>query len=69
MFAAARLILATPLLGLVAVPVKLDSPGPIFFVQRRYGSTNSHFASSSFAACARSRTVPSFVRPRPTIRA
>ncbi len=36
-FAAAGLLLATPFLVLVAALIKLDSPGPIFFLQRRYG--------------------------------
>jgi Undecaprenyl-phosphate glucose phosphotransferase len=35
--AAGALIAATPFLILVALLIKLDSPGPIFFVQRRYG--------------------------------
>lgn len=31
------LLLFSPLLGLIALGVKLDAPGPIFFKQRRYG--------------------------------
>jgi len=35
--AAAGLVLATPLMALVAVLVKLDSRGPVFFIQERVG--------------------------------
>jgi Undecaprenyl-phosphate glucose phosphotransferase len=47
-FAAAALILATPLLVLVAVLIRLDSPGPIFFVQRRYGFNQQPFPIIKF---------------------
>ena len=53
--AAGALIVATPLLVLIAVLIKLDGPGPIFFAQRRFGSSRS--ASSSFAPCALSTTA------------
>jgi len=36
--AATCLILLFPLLAVIALLIKLDSPGPIFFVQRRVGS-------------------------------
>ena len=42
-FAAAALIVTTPLLLLVAVLIRIDSPGPIFFVQRRYGFNQQPF--------------------------
>jgi len=35
--AAAALALAAPLLVLIAAAIKLDSPGPVFFAQRRHG--------------------------------
>ncbi len=38
--AAAFLLLLSPLLALIAVAIKLDSKGPIFFKQRRYGFNN-----------------------------
>jgi Undecaprenyl-phosphate glucose phosphotransferase len=47
-FAAAALLLATPLIILVAVLIKLDSPGPIFFVQRRYGFNQQPFRIIKF---------------------
>jgi polysaccharide biosynthesis protein PslA len=46
--AAGALIVATPLLVLVAVLIKLDSPGPIFFVQRRYGFNQQPFRIIKF---------------------
>ncbi|MDR3507257.1 MAG: exopolysaccharide biosynthesis polyprenyl glycosylphosphotransferase [Caulobacteraceae bacterium] len=39
-FGALALMLATPLMLLVALAVKLESPGPIFFRQRRQGFNN-----------------------------
>ena len=47
-FAAAALILATPLLLLVAALIRIDSPGPIFFVQRRYGFNQQPFRIIKF---------------------
>ena len=35
--AASFLVLASPILGLIAVCIKLDGPGPVFFRQKRYG--------------------------------
>lgn len=35
--ALALLILLAPLLALIALAIKLDSPGPVFFIQRRVG--------------------------------
>jgi Undecaprenyl-phosphate glucose phosphotransferase len=46
--AAAALIVATPLLALVALLIKLDSRGPIFFVQRRYGFNQQPFRIIKF---------------------
>ena len=46
--AAAALIALTPLLVAVAVLVWLDSPGPIFFVQRRYGFNQEPFRIIKF---------------------
>ena len=39
---AASIILAIPM-GLVALWIKLDSPGPVFFKQRRVGKGKTHF--------------------------
>jgi Undecaprenyl-phosphate glucose phosphotransferase len=46
--AALALIAVTPLLVLVAVLVRLDSPGPVFFVQRRYGFNQQPFRIIKF---------------------
>lgn len=37
------LILVSPLLALLAVAIKLTSPGPVFFVQQRYGLNRQRF--------------------------
>ncbi|MCZ6604935.1 MAG: sugar transferase, partial [Alphaproteobacteria bacterium] len=39
-FACLFLILASPLIAVVALAIKLDSPGPVFFRQRRHGFNN-----------------------------
>jgi Undecaprenyl-phosphate glucose phosphotransferase len=48
LFAALALLAATPLFIIVAVLIKLDSPGPIFFVQRRYGFNQQPFRIIKF---------------------
>jgi Undecaprenyl-phosphate glucose phosphotransferase len=48
LFAALALIAMTPLLIVVAILIKLDSPGPIFFVQRRYGFNQQPFRIIKF---------------------
>jgi Undecaprenyl-phosphate glucose phosphotransferase len=37
------LVALLPLLGLIALAIKLDSPGPVIFSQRRHGFNNSEF--------------------------
>jgi Undecaprenyl-phosphate glucose phosphotransferase len=41
--ASAALLLLTPLLIVCAMLIKLDSPGPVFFVQRRFGFNQEPF--------------------------
>jgi Undecaprenyl-phosphate glucose phosphotransferase len=45
---ALALVALTPLIVAVAVLIKLDSPGPIFFVQRRYGFNQQPFRIIKF---------------------
>ena len=40
--------LFAPLLAVIALAIKLDSPGPIFFLQRRYGQNNRIFRIIKF---------------------
>jgi Undecaprenyl-phosphate glucose phosphotransferase len=47
-FASAALLLLTPILILVAVLIKLDSPGPVFFLQRRFGFNQKPFQIIKF---------------------
>ena len=42
------LIVLSPLLILVAILIKLDSPGPVFFRQRRHGFNQKHFRIIKF---------------------
>ena len=42
------LILGAPVLALVALAVKLDSPGPVFFRQRRHGFNNEEIMVRKF---------------------
>lgn len=47
-FAAVALVMLSPLLLLVALAIKLDSTGPVFFRQRRYGRNNGVFRIFKF---------------------
>jgi len=42
------IVALTPLLGLVALAIKLDSPGPVFFTQQRLGRGNRLFRMFKF---------------------
>ncbi len=46
--AAAGLIVLAPALALIALIIKLDSPGPVFFLQRRYGFNQQMFRIIKF---------------------
>lgn len=46
------LLLLSPLLALAALAIKLDSPGPVFFRQRRYGQNNRVFRIFKFRTMA-----------------
>jgi len=48
LFAALALVALTPLIIAVAILIKVDSPGPIFFVQRRYGFNQQPFRIIKF---------------------
>ena len=48
MFAGLALTLLTPLLLAVMLLIRLDSPGPIFFLQRRYGFNQREFRIVKF---------------------
>ena len=47
-FAATVLLLTAPLLGLIALVIRLSSPGPIFFVQERVGLNGRPFGMYKF---------------------
>jgi Undecaprenyl-phosphate glucose phosphotransferase len=46
--ASVALLLLTPLLIAVAIAIKLDSPGPVFFLQRRFGFNQNPFQIIKF---------------------
>lgn len=46
--AGAALVLLAPLLASIALMIKLDSPGPVFFRQRRYGFNQQAFGVFKF---------------------
>jgi sugar transferase (PEP-CTERM system associated) len=48
LIAAAALVLATPFMALVALGIKLESPGPVFFVQERVGLRGRIFRCLKF---------------------
>ncbi|MBN1218227.1 MAG: undecaprenyl-phosphate glucose phosphotransferase [Anaerolineae bacterium] len=47
-FSAVALILAAPLMGLIALIIKMDSPGPVIFAQERVGKMGRHFMVYKF---------------------
>jgi exopolysaccharide biosynthesis polyprenyl glycosylphosphotransferase len=46
--AALMVPLLLPVIGLIAAAIKLDSPGPVFFVQERVGRRKRHFRMLKF---------------------
>jgi len=42
------LILVLPLMALIAIAIRLDSPGPVLFGQKRYGFNNNEFTVYKF---------------------
>jgi exopolysaccharide biosynthesis polyprenyl glycosylphosphotransferase len=46
--ASAGLLVLSPLLAVVAIAIRVDSPGPIFFRQRRHGRGGSEFKIVKF---------------------
>jgi Undecaprenyl-phosphate glucose phosphotransferase len=59
LLAALLLILAGPLMVLIAILIKLDSPGPIFFVQTRFGFNNDVIRVFKFRTMHVERSDPS----------
>ena len=48
---AATILLAIPM-GIIALWIKADSPGPVFFKQRRVGKGKTHLTFLNSARCA-----------------
>jgi Undecaprenyl-phosphate glucose phosphotransferase len=70
LFAATALIALTPLLVVVAILICLDGPGPVFFVQRRYGFNQQPFRIIKFRTMRTlddGAVVPQAVRDDPRL--
>ena len=68
--ASLALIALTPLFVIVAILIKLDGPGPIFFVQRRYGFNQQPFRIIKFRTMRASEdgaVVPQTTRDDPRL--
>jgi Undecaprenyl-phosphate glucose phosphotransferase len=59
LLAALLLILTGPLMVLIALLIKLDSPGPVFFVQKRFGFNNDVIRVLKFRTMHVERSDPS----------
>ena len=55
MFALLGLVVAAPVMALVALAIRLDSPGPIFFRQRRQGFNNEEIIVWKFRSMIHAR--------------
>jgi Undecaprenyl-phosphate glucose phosphotransferase len=56
LLAGGLLLFFAPLLALVALAIKIDSPGPVFFRQKRYGFNNDLFQCWKFRTMRQDRT-------------
>jgi len=56
------LVLLSPILLLIALAIKLDTPGPVFFMQQRLGFNNKAFAIYKFRSMYHSETPETVVR-------
>ncbi len=66
-FSIAALVLMFPICAVVAVAIKLDSPGPVFSRNLERATAAARFASSSFAACPSWRIPLTCARRHATI--
>ena len=44
-------LISLPIIAIVAIPLKIESPGPLIFKQKRLGSTAGSSTSTSCAVC------------------
>jgi putative colanic acid biosynthesis UDP-glucose lipid carrier transferase len=65
LFAGTALIALLPLLAIVALAIKLDSPGPILFRQQRCGFNGRSFAICKFRTMLVMEDGPSIVQAKP----
>ena len=60
----AILVLALPVMGLVALAVKLDSPGPVLFRQKRFGFNNERIDVFKFRSMYHHQADPTAAKMR-----
>jgi Undecaprenyl-phosphate glucose phosphotransferase len=58
----AILVLVSPILILIALAIKIDSPGPVFFMQKRLGFNNKEFAIYKFRSMYHQQAPETVVR-------
>jgi polysaccharide biosynthesis protein PslA len=59
LFGSLLLVFVAPLMAVIAILIKLDSPGPVFFVQRRFGFNNQVIQVIKFRTMHLDRGDPS----------
>lgn len=52
------LLLVSPIMALIALAIKLDSPGPVFFLQKRYGFNNERIDVFKFRSLFHDQADP-----------
>ncbi len=52
------LVLVSPIMALIALAIKLDSPGPVFFLQKRYGFNNERIDVFKFRSLFHDQADP-----------
>jgi len=57
------LILLSPLMALTAIAIKLDSPGPVLFRQRRFGFNNERIDVFKFRSLRHKQADPTAAKP------
>ena len=62
LLSASLLVLLAPLLGLIALAIRIDSPGPVLFSQRRYGFNNRVFRMRKFRSMGQAGADPDATR-------
>ena len=57
------LLLTSPVMALVAIAIKLDSPGPVLFRQKRFGFNNERIDVFKFRSLYHDQADPLATKP------